>query len=105
MTVKRFVTRRVEINALQWTGDNFEEMFEWTDGSFKKADRTQRLDPAFTGEVWDFLHGTWIGVKDGQWIVKGVKGEYYPCDDATFHWKYEEVDAPLEFRTPDYGGK
>lgn len=91
--VTRFRTRIVEVNATRWTGDNFNEMFEWTHGSFKRAPADKRLDPDITAEVWDFLHQTWIGVKDGQWIVQGAKGEFYPCDDETFHWKYEEVNG------------
>lgn len=88
---QRFRTKVVEIEATKWTGDNYEEMFKWTDGCFKKADLTKFTDPLITAEVWDFLHQTWIGVKNGQWIVRGAKGEFYPCDDETFHWKYEEV--------------
>ncbi len=91
MPVQRFRTRLVEVDAMRWTGLNFDEVFVWTDGSFKKAPEDRRLDPSITAEVWDFLHQTWIGVKVGQWIVKGAKGEFYPCDDDTFHWKYEEV--------------
>lgn len=92
MAVKRFRTKIVEIEAMRWEGDNFEEMFEWTNGSFAKSRPDQRLDSDITAEVWDFLHQTWIGVKVGQWIVRGAKGEHYPCDDETFHWKYEEID-------------
>jgi hypothetical protein len=89
--VKRFVTKRVEIEAMRWTGDNYTAMFNWTEGHFQKARDDRHLDSDITAEVWDFLHSTWIGVKTGQWIVKGAKGEFYPCDDETFHWKYEEV--------------
>ena len=29
----------------------------------------------------------------GDWIIKGTKGEYYPCKDDVFRKKYEPVDA------------
>ena len=89
----RFVTRRVEIEATQFTGENWDEMTSWTEDSFRPA-RVIALTHEglpLTGEVFDKLHSAWIGVAPGQWIVRGVKGEYYPCDDETFHWKYEEV--------------
>ena len=89
---KRFRTRPVEIEATQFTGDNWEEMAEWTGNQFTQSYQVGFADDeTFLACVFDFLHGTWIGVLPGQWIVRGAKGEFYPCDDETFHWKYEEV--------------
>ena len=42
--------------------------------------------------IYDKLHDTWVGVKKGQWIICGVKGEFYPCDDETFRETYEKID-------------
>lgn len=28
----------------------------------------------------------------GDWIIKGVKGEFYPCKDEIFRMTYEPVD-------------
>lgn len=95
MPVKRFVTKRVEIDAIQFDGENFEELDFWTDGRFIEA---PTADGEFQAQVYDVLHATWIAVKTGQWIVRGAKGEFYPCDDETFHWKYEEV---IETHEPD----
>lgn len=99
---QRFRTRVVEIEAVRWTGDNLDEIQEFTgtrtvDGYTSNIFELMGtylpayLNDGFTGEVFDKLHNTWIAVADGQWIVRGVKGEFYPCDDETFHWKYEEV--------------
>ena len=30
-------------------------------------------------------------LKEGDWIIKGVKGEYYPCKPDIFEMTYEEV--------------
>lgn len=110
MPVQKFKTKIVEIEAIRFTGENVEELATWTGKRFravtkvgvgkklleaKNADDTSVaavLD--FHGEVFDELHQTWINVAVGQWIVKGAKGEFYPCDDETFHWKYEEVKDP-----------
>ena len=90
---QKFRTRIVEIEATRWTGDNLEEMVEWTESQFRLAANVLNTHEGLplTAEVFDKLHNAWIGVAPGQWIVRGVKGEYYPCDDETFHWKYEEV--------------
>jgi len=99
---QRFRTKIVEIEATQFTGSNFVEMTEWTEGNFRERPVGERLveiaqlavdddTVVASAQVYDKLHTTWINVLRGQWIVRGVKGEYYPCDDETFHWKYEEV--------------
>lgn len=93
---QKFRTKIVEIEATQFTGDNHEEMYEWTEGHWDDdhdgVDLYGEAVP-FRAYVYDILHGSWIGVAPGQWIVRGVKGEYYPCDNETFFWKYEPVDG------------
>lgn len=32
-------------------------------------------------------------VKDGDWIIRGVLGEYYPCKDEVFRKTYEAVEG------------
>ena len=34
--------------------------------------------------------------KVGDYIIKGVHGEFYPCKPDTFHDTYEDSDVPLE---------
>lgn len=94
MTVQRFRTKPVEIDAMQFTGDNHGELYEWTNGQWASTHDEYNVvgEPVdFKGSIFDELHQTWISVSPGMWIVRGAKGEYYPCDDETFHWKYEEV--------------
>lgn len=99
--IQRFKTKPVEIDAIQFTGKNYDELIEWTEDNFRHRPVGERLvelatqpvdapAPAYA-QVYDMLHTTWINVLAGQWIVKGAKGEFYPCDDETFLWKYEEV--------------
>lgn len=40
----------------------------------------------------DTLEGE-IEASPGDWIIKGVKGEFYPCKPDIFALTYEEVDA------------
>ena len=112
MPVQRFRTKIVEVDAIRYTGENAEELFYWTVGFFRKRTEvgmTKELLEAGEGkahyeeygEVFDELHDTWIRVTPGQWIVRGAKGEFYPCDDETFHWKYEEVPTVVVQRDPD----
>lgn len=92
MTV-RFRKRPIEIEATQWTGRNLAELRAWTGGEFEPVHVTDRVeDPEITAEVYDELHSTWVGVKDGQWILRGVKGEFYPCDEEVLAETYETID-------------
>lgn len=90
--IQKFRTKPVEIEAILFTGDNVYEIDVWSNGCFNELSLEDRGDdPEATAEVFDILHSTWILVKPGQWIIKGAKGEFYPCDPETFAWKYEEV--------------
>ena len=96
--VKRFRTKPVEIDAVQFTGENVDEVLELMKDKpeadflyFKTEGADFWDDPEIIANVYDDIHQTWIGVKKGQWIIRGVQGEFYPCDPNTFAWKYEEV--------------
>jgi len=41
--------------------------------------------------VYDELHRTWVKFDVGDWIIKGIKGEFYPCKPDIFEQTYEEV--------------
>ena len=45
----------------------------------------------YGGEVFDIAHRTWDGFKMGDWIIKGVMGEFYPCEPHVFEETYELV--------------
>lgn len=41
----------------------------------------------------DTLEGT-MEAAAGDWIIKGVAGEFYPCKPSIFESTYEPVEAP-----------
>ncbi len=42
--------------------------------------------------VWDYLQLTWVLVNPGDYIIKGMRGEFYPCAPDVFEAKYEECE-------------
>lgn len=51
------------------------------------------------GEVWRDGENLWIGTLEGKitaspgdWIIRGVKGELYPCKPDIFEATYEPVE-------------
>lgn len=97
-TPTRFRKRPVEIEAVQWTGDNFAEISEFTEGYFRNTTYGDGR-PART-EVRDYLHGSWIALDAGDWIVRGPRGECYPVRADVFTETYEPVDSEVPFEGP-----
>jgi hypothetical protein len=90
----RYRKRPVVIDAVLWTGDNFEEMQEFTGAEIFRAGIGLPHDDneeGWPGEVYDVLHSTWIKVGVGNYVIKGTLGECYPCDFDVFASIYEEA--------------
>jgi hypothetical protein len=92
MTVYRKLP--VIVEAIQWTGENETELRDWTGGKFETAEPGD-WDGDITAQVYDELHSTWVGVKTGHSVVRGVKGEFYPIAEDVLAETYEVVyDVP-----------
>lgn len=72
----------VVIEAFQWTGQRRYEWPEW-------ATKVRLLDGHDL--VVDTLEGR-MRADLGDWIIKGVKGEQYPCKPDIFLATYELVE-------------
>lgn len=86
MTATRFRKKPVVIDAVQWTGD-MGQMLEFINTEFSVADRSiddehPLFIPTLEGEMRADI---------GDWIIRGVQGEYYPCKPDIFAKTYEPV--------------
>lgn len=72
----------VVIEARQYTGKNGTELLGSVNGT--------ELEEDFLGDYIEIktLEGTMRADKD-DWIIKGVKGEFYPCKPDIFAATYE----------------
>ena len=77
----KFRKKPVVIEAVQWTGKNLDEMH-----GFLNA-HTLRYDGNFSLSI-KTLEGTMMA-SPGDWIIRGVKGEFYPCKPDIFEASYE----------------
>lgn len=91
----KFRKRPIEVQAVQWTGDNLAEVGHLTgSNNFQPINDLGRgpNDPAWaTAEVYDRLHDKWIPLRTGDWVVRGVRGECWPVEQAVFAETYEPV--------------
>lgn len=81
MSVKQYRKKPVVIEAIEYTGENYEEIEAWCGENIFRLD-----DVAFI----DTLEGAMI-VRPGWFIIRGVKNEHYPCEPSVFALTYEEV--------------
>ena len=94
--VKKFRKKPVEIDALQWDGSSLRPMFDFLDGAGRSVMATLGTNFEIDhnrvegGLVIKTLEGEHIA-NIGDWIIKGVAGEFYPCKPSIFKKTYEEV--------------
>lgn len=86
----KFRKKPVVIEARQFTGHNQSEILAWARPGLSKdalnAAQVMRLPviiPTLEGEM---------KADPGDWIIQGVKGEFYPCKPDIFAATYEAVE-------------
>lgn len=82
--VKKYRKKQLIVEAVKNTGDNVSEIREFMVGKSRPV-------CAKDGYVYliDTLEGT-MTAKVGDYIIKGVKGEFYPCKPEVFEATYDE---------------
>lgn len=83
----KVITRPTVKEAIKWTCDNYVEVLQWVGPSF-----SEHISRNLREEILRIhtLEGTMIANK-GDWIIRGVEGEYYPCKPDVFLKTYERV--------------
>ena len=81
--IRRFRKKPVVIEAIQWAGDTTaQDIDEFMGGELQVDENGDYYIDTLEGK----MHLTW-----GDWIIKGVNGEFYPCKPDIFEKTYEEV--------------
>ena len=80
----------VVIEAIQFTGKNFFEIHKFTNGN---AHDCYTQPEGYTTCIINTLEGIHIAT-EGDYIIKGVQGEFYPCKPDVFAETYEVADRP-----------
>lgn len=84
----KYRKKPVVIEAIQFNSNDISEMLNAWGPSFGKAVVEQVADSYM---VLHTLEGVYIA-KFGDYIIKGIKGEFYPCKDDVFHKSYDKVE-------------
>ena len=89
----KYRKKPVTIDAEQWTGDNMEAILKFLGDTQIAADKNhyvdeQRLPGGLIIKTLEGEHQAAIG----DWIIKGVQGEFYPCKPDVFEATYEAAE-------------
>jgi hypothetical protein len=95
----KYKKKPVVIDAVQWTGENHREMFDFlTENAFDKDLMQMSAEHFYIdhskvegGLVIKTLEGEHLA-SIGDFIIRGVKGEYYPCKPDIFEQTYEQFE-------------
>ncbi len=92
--------RTTEVEAVQWTGHNADVLRAFAGANFDEIELDDRVDdPDETAAVREADHGTWRGLKPGDWVVK-LEGGLYEFSAADFASQYEAVSSAVAQSAP-----
>jgi hypothetical protein len=92
----RYRKKPVVIEAVQWDGTDAHEAV----GRYLATPEGVEQYSEFMASSWAELGTPFFAIQtdaglmqlsEGDWIIKGVKGEFYPCKPDIFAETYEEV--------------
>ena len=81
----RYTKKPVTIEAIQWTGKNRSEIFDFCNVSYVNYSNS-KLEPELKIQT---LEGSMTATV-GDYIIKGIKGEFYPCREDIFLETYNK---------------
>ena len=82
--VNKYIKKPIPIEAVQYDGNNFMELYDFANGDVYSQD----------GQIYvHTLEGDMKMVnKIGDYLIKGIRGEFYFCEKDIFEQTYEKVD-------------
>lgn len=80
--IKQYRKKPIIIEAIQWTGDNTDEVKNFIGTNFRYVTINSMIIKTLEGE---------IEASKDDYIIKGVHGEFYPCKPDIFMITYDEV--------------
>lgn len=84
MSVKQYVKKPVVIEAVKWDGTNLNEVLRFSPSAYWNYGAQKICIPTLEGHMY---------AAKGDYIIRGVKGEFYPCRPDIFESTYGEVES------------
>jgi len=84
--MRRYVKKPIEVEAVQWTGNNRPEIWDFCSLCYFNTD----MESGELKLIIQTLEGN-MGASIGDFIIKGIKGEFYACKEDIFKLTYDKV--------------
>lgn len=99
--IKKYKTKPVEIEAIEYDGNNIEQIKKFLGNNFIKKTKTIEMHIPCEESIFPVpvpyiayyirtLEGD-MKISKGDYIIKGIEGEFYPCKPDVFKQKYELI--------------
>lgn len=95
--IRTYRKKPVEIEAIQFVGSNANEVLAWVT-KFSLEDQVEWLPSG--NLVVHTIEGDMTAIP-GDWIIKGIKGEFYPCKPDIFSDLYDLVETDQDWVLPE----
>lgn len=89
----KFRKKPLVIEAERWLGGDYGWLGKFCGQNWGRADAKGYQQPCDEEQVVVFNseEQCWLHVPVGHWLIRGIKGELYPCAPAVFQATYEMV--------------
>lgn len=87
--INKYRTKSCEIEAIEFTRQNYNDVVGFTDNKAKDL----IIERCINGKAYckiETLEGDMVAT-EGDFIIKGLRGEFYPCKPDVFNKKYEVI--------------
>lgn len=83
--VQQYVKKPIPVDAIKITEDNIQDIVLWSQGAVRwDAEHSRMVINTWEGIVWAGF---------GDYIIRGIRGEFYPHNGALFEEVYEPVTS------------
>lgn len=101
----KYVKKPIVIEAVQWNGENTQELIRFLGGKNTEKSSTKFIQ--ITGNNFEYYLGGYkenliiktlegnMQASVGDYIIKGIKGEYYPFKPDIFEQSYDKWEEPV----------
>ena len=88
----KYRTKPSVIDAIRWDGGDYKCLDKFCGLNWGRADAKDAdwlgADDGEQVVLWNTHEEQWLCCPKGHWIIRGMKGELYPCDPEIFAAKY-----------------
>ena len=88
--IKEYIKKPIPIKAIKLTDDTWDLVEKWLHDEGVYCDNDDRWCPSGEAFYIPTMEGD-MKLTKGNYLVQGIRGEFYPCDAEIFEESYGEI--------------